>query len=73
MRKLSLHEIQLFLISDYWGKAQPIIRAAIPGLAVLGSVRKQTEQARRSKPVSSTPSWPLHQLLLVPASFEFLS
>ena len=36
---------------------------AIPGLMVLGSISKQTEQARGSKPVSSTPLWPLHQLL----------
>jgi hypothetical protein len=36
---------------------------AIPGLVVLASVRKQVEQAMRSKPVSSTPSCPLHQLL----------
>ena len=36
---------------------------AIPGLVVLGSIRKQAEQARESKPVSSTPPWPLHQLL----------
>ena len=47
-----------------------------PGLVVLGSIRKQAKQARRSKPVSSTPSWPLHQLLLpdqVPVFLEFLS
>jgi hypothetical protein len=30
------------------------------------------EQARGSKPVSSTPSWPLHQLLL-PDLLEFQS
>ena len=30
-----------------------------PGLAVLGSTKK----SRLSKPVSSTPPWPLHQLL----------
>ena len=28
-----------------------------------GSVRKQAEQAMRSKPVSSNPPWLLHQLL----------
>jgi hypothetical protein len=28
---------------------------AIPGLAVLGSIREQAEQAVMSKPVSSTP------------------
>ena len=30
---------------------------------VLGSIRKQTEGAIRRKPVSTTPLWPLHQLL----------
>jgi hypothetical protein len=35
----------------------------ISGLMVLGSIIKQTEQAMRSKPVSSTPPWSLHQLL----------
>ena len=33
------------------------------GLVVLGSIRKQAKKAMRSKPVSSTPPWPLHQLL----------
>ena len=36
---------------------------SIPGLVVLVSVRKQAEQAMMSEPVSSTPPWPLHQLL----------
>jgi hypothetical protein len=36
---------------------------AIPGLLVLGSVKKQTEQARGSNPVSSIPPWLLCQLL----------
>lgn len=37
---------------------------AIPGLvAVLVSIRKQAEQVTMSKPVSSTSSCPLHQLL----------
>jgi hypothetical protein len=31
----------------------PIVGGAIPGLAVLGSIRKQAEQARGSKPVSN--------------------
>jgi hypothetical protein len=30
---------------------------------VLGSIRKEAEQTMRSKPVSSTPPRPLHQLL----------
>jgi hypothetical protein len=45
-----------------WGG--PVVGGAIPGLEVLGSIRKQTEQARESKPVSNIPPWPLHQLLL---------
>jgi hypothetical protein len=40
-----------------------MIGGAIPGLVVMGSIRKQAEQARRSKPVSSAPPWPLHQFL----------
>jgi len=39
------------------------VGGAIPGLAILGSIRKQAEQAIVSKPISSTPPWPLHQLL----------
>ena len=33
-------------------------------LVVLGSIRKQAEQALGSEPVSSTPPWPLQQVLL---------
>jgi len=43
----------------------PIVGGDIPGLVVLGSTRKQDEQARGSKPVSNIPPWPLHQLLLL--------
>jgi hypothetical protein len=50
----------------------PIVGGAIPGLVILGSIRKQAEQGRGSKPVSSTPPRPLHQLLL-PDLFEFQS
>ena len=38
--------------------------SALPGMAVLGSIKKQVEQAMRSKQVSSTPSWLLFQFLL---------
>jgi hypothetical protein len=41
-----------------------LVGGASSGLAVLGSIRKQAEQARGSKPVSNIPPWPLHQLLL---------
>jgi hypothetical protein len=40
------------------------VGGTISGLVVLGSMRKQAEQARGRKPVSSIPPWPLHQLLL---------
>jgi hypothetical protein len=49
-----------------------IVGGAIPGQVVLDSIRKQAEQARGSKPVSNTPPWSLHQLLL-PALCEFQS
>ena len=49
-----------------------LVGGAIPGLVVLGSIRKQTEQTRGSKPVSNIPPWPLHQLLL-PDLLEFQS
>jgi hypothetical protein len=42
----------------------PIVGSAILKLIVLGSIRKQAEQARGSKPVSNIPPWPLHRLLL---------
>jgi len=34
-------------------RAQPIVDGAIPGLVVLGSIRKQTEKAMGASPVSS--------------------
>jgi hypothetical protein len=46
------------------------VGGAIPGLVVLGSIRKQAEQARGSKPVRNIPPWPLHQFLL-PDLLEF--
>jgi hypothetical protein len=49
-----------------------IVGGVIPGLVVLGSIRKQAEQARESKPGSRTPSRPLHQLLF-PDLLEFQS
>ena len=47
-----------------------LVGGTISGLVVLGSVRKQAEQARGSKSVKNIPPWPLHQLLL-PDLFEF--
>jgi hypothetical protein len=51
-----------------------MVGGVIPGLVVLGSIRTQAEQARRSKPGSHT----LHGLCIsscfqVPALLEFLS
>jgi hypothetical protein len=57
------------------GRAQPIVGEVIPGLVVLGSIRKQAEQAMKSKPVSSIPPWPLHRPLSpgsCTALYEFL-
>ena len=56
------------------GEDPAYVAGVISGLVVLGSVRKQAEQAMRSKPVSSTPPLPPHQLL-PPGSclVEFLS
>ena len=48
--------------------AQPIVDIIILGLVVLGAIRKQAEEAMGSKPISSTPPWPLQ----VPALYEFL-
>jgi hypothetical protein len=61
--------------SDQWERAQPMMGGAIPGLLVHVSIRKQAEQARASKPVSSTPLWPLYisSCLQVSVLFEFLS
>jgi hypothetical protein len=51
-------------------KGEPIVGGAITGLVVLGSIRKQAEQARGSKSERNIPPWPLHQLLL-PDLLEF--
>ena len=37
----------IFSISDWWRRAQPIVGGATPRLLVLGSIRKQAEQATR--------------------------
>jgi hypothetical protein len=49
---------------------RPLVGGAISGLAVLGSIREQAEQARGGKLVMNIPPWPLHQLLL-PDLLEF--
>jgi hypothetical protein len=51
------------------------VGGAISGLIVLGSIREQAEQARRSKPVKNIPPWPLHQscsLTCLSSSPDFL-
>jgi hypothetical protein len=48
------------------------VGCAFPGLVVLGSIRKEAEQAKRSKPISHISPWPLPQLLL-PDLLEFQS
>jgi hypothetical protein len=40
-----------------------MVGLSAPGLVVLDSIRKQAKQAKRSKSVSISPPWPLHQLL----------
>jgi hypothetical protein len=47
-----------------------LVGGTISGLVVLGSIREQAEQARKSKPVKNIPPWPLNQLLL-PDLLEF--
>jgi hypothetical protein len=54
------------------GRVHPIVCGAIPGLVVLGSLRKQLKQARESKPVSNIPPWH-SSCLQVPTLCEFLS
>jgi hypothetical protein len=59
-----LYRIQpqgIFLISDWWGRAQPFVGDAISGLVVL--VVLVLEESRLSKPISSVSLWSLHQLL----------
>jgi hypothetical protein len=51
---------------------RPLVGGTISVLVVLGSIRKQAEQARESRQISNIPPWPLHQLLL-PNLLEFQS
>jgi hypothetical protein len=43
---------------------RPLVGGTISGLVVLGSIREQAKQARKSKPVKNIPPWPLHQFFL---------
>jgi hypothetical protein len=51
------------LVIKVGGGGGPLVGGAISGLVVLGSIRKQAEQGRGSKPISNIPPWPLNQLL----------
>lgn len=44
-------------------ESQANVDGSIPRLVFLDSVRNQTKQAMKNKPVSSTPLWSLYQLL----------
>ena len=44
-------------------KAQPIVGGGIPGLMVLGPIKRQTEWTMRSKAINNTSPWTLHQFL----------
>jgi len=44
-----------FLNSDQHWRDQPIVGSAISRLVVLGSIRKQAEEARGSEIISTTP------------------
>jgi hypothetical protein len=61
--RLQASLLGIFLISDEWMRAQHVVLGNTSELVVLGSIKRQGEQARKSKPGSSTPLWPLHQLL----------
>lgn len=37
-----------------------MVGSDIPGLAVLGSIKKQSEQTIENKLLRSSPPWPLH-------------
>jgi hypothetical protein len=49
------------------------VDGAILELVIMGSIRKQAEEAMGSKAASSTRAWLLHQLLPLGSFSEFLS
>jgi hypothetical protein len=49
-----------FQLRQFFKGEWSLVGGAIPGLVVLSSIRKQGEQAKGSKPVSSIPPWPLY-------------
>lgn len=48
---------------NWWSMVQSMVGGIGHGLVFLDSIRKQAEQAKGRKPVSSPPPWPLHQFL----------
>jgi hypothetical protein len=50
------------------GDGPVVVGVCFPGMVVLGSIRKQAEQAMRSKSVNNTLPWSLHQLLYLGSS-----
>jgi hypothetical protein len=49
------------------------VNDATNGLVVLGSIREQTKQVLKSKPVSNTPAWPLHHAGSYPVGVPVLT
>lgn len=59
----------MFLISDWCGRAQPTAGSATPEQLVLGYIREWAEQVIKSRPVNSTPPCPCFRLCFcVPSS-----
>lgn len=58
--------VDIFFISNGWGRAQPMVGGATPGLLVLGSVASwasHREQASMRHPSMATPSAPASSIL----------
>lgn len=45
------------------GRAQPIVAGATSGMLVPVAIRKEVEEAMKSKPVGRTSPWPLRHIL----------
>ena len=54
----------IFFIDEMW-IGPSFMGRETPEWVIPGAIIKQAEQAIRTKPVSTTPPWPLHQLLLL--------
>ena len=51
------------VFSDQWGRAQSMVGGAIPGLVVLGSIRRETEKASKQHPSMASASAPASRIL----------